>query len=72
MEEKAGPQLAWARAIRKALPEDGYFVDEFTQVGYVARVTVSRIQTTYDDYAWLPGNTWLWLCYGAWCESSAS
>ena len=38
MEEKAGPQMAWLRAIRKALPEDGYFVDEFTQVGYVARV----------------------------------
>ncbi len=38
MEQKAGPQLAWLRAIREALPEDGYFVDEFTQVGYVARV----------------------------------
>jgi acetolactate synthase-1/2/3 large subunit len=38
MEEKAGPQMAWLRAIRDALPENGLFVDEFTQVGYVSRV----------------------------------
>ncbi|MBH69468.1 MAG: hypothetical protein CMM58_14025 [Rhodospirillaceae bacterium] len=38
MEEKAGPQMAWLKAIREVLPEDGFLVDEFTQVGYVARV----------------------------------
>jgi acetolactate synthase-1/2/3 large subunit len=38
MEQKAGPQMAWLRAIRAALPENGLFVDEFTQVGYVSRV----------------------------------
>lgn len=31
------PQLGFVRAIRAALPEDGFFVDEMTQVGYVAR-----------------------------------
>ncbi len=38
MERQVGPQLTWLRAIREALPEDGLFVDEFTQIGYVARV----------------------------------
>ena len=38
MEEKAGPQMAWLRAIRDVLPDNGLFVDEFTQVGYVSRV----------------------------------
>ena len=28
------PQLSFIRAIRAALPEDGYYVDEITQVGY--------------------------------------
>lgn len=32
------PQVDYVRAIRGALPEDGFFVDEMTQVGYVARV----------------------------------
>ncbi len=31
------PQLSFVRAIREALPDDGIFVDEMTQVGYVAR-----------------------------------
>ena len=31
------PQLSYIRAIRNALPEDGIFVDELTQVGYVSR-----------------------------------
>ena len=38
MEDKAGPQMSWLKSIREVLPEDGFFVDEFTQVGYVARV----------------------------------
>jgi len=38
METKAGPQMAWLRAMREVLPEDGLFIDEFTQVGYVSRV----------------------------------
>ena len=33
-----GPQMAFLQVIRDELPEDGFFVDEFTQVGYVARV----------------------------------
>lgn len=32
------PQLDYLEAIRAALPEDGIFVDELTQVGYVARL----------------------------------
>jgi acetolactate synthase-1/2/3 large subunit len=31
------PQRAWIRALRDALPDDGIFVNELTQVGYVAR-----------------------------------
>ena len=31
------PQLSFIRAIRNALPEDGIFIDELTQVGYVSR-----------------------------------
>ena len=33
-----GPQMAFLEAIRAELPEDGFFVDEYTQIGYVARV----------------------------------
>jgi len=33
-----GPQTAFLGALRRALPDDGFFVDEFTQVGYVARI----------------------------------
>lgn len=32
-----GPQVAWLRAIRRALDPDGIFVDELTQIGYVSR-----------------------------------
>jgi acetolactate synthase-1/2/3 large subunit len=32
------PQLAYLEAIRAALPEDGLFVDELTQIGYAARI----------------------------------
>lgn len=36
-QEKLGPQLDWLTAIRNELPEDGIFVDELTQIGYVSR-----------------------------------
>jgi acetolactate synthase-1/2/3 large subunit len=32
------PQYSWVRALRAALPEDGIFVNEFTQVGYMSQV----------------------------------
>lgn len=32
------PQAAYVRALRDALPEDGIFVNELTQIGYLARV----------------------------------
>src|SRR5882757_2549100 len=31
------PQVAWLTAIREALPDNGVFVDELTQVGYASR-----------------------------------
>ena len=37
MQAKTGEQIAFLDALRAALPEDGIFVDEMTQVGYVAR-----------------------------------
>jgi len=35
---KLQPQIAYLEAIRAELPEEGVFVDEFTQVGYVSRL----------------------------------
>lgn len=32
------PQLSFVRAIRNALPEDGVFVDEVTQIGFASRL----------------------------------
>ncbi|NKC11847.1 MAG: hypothetical protein GKR94_06485 [Gammaproteobacteria bacterium] len=37
IEAKLGPQCAFIKAMREALPEDGIYVDELTQVSYVAR-----------------------------------
>jgi acetolactate synthase-1/2/3 large subunit len=34
--EVVQPQMAYLRAIRAALPDDGYFVDEITQVGFAS------------------------------------
>src|SRR5690606_28291871 len=31
------PQLSFVRVLREELPDDGFFVDEMTQVSYVAR-----------------------------------
>jgi acetolactate synthase-1/2/3 large subunit len=36
--QKLGPQLAFLEAIRAELPEDGIYVDEVTQIGFVARL----------------------------------
>lgn len=33
-DDNIGPQMAFLRAIRNALPEEGIFVDELTQIGY--------------------------------------
>jgi len=35
---KLAPQLGWLDAIRAELPDDGIFVDEVTQMGFVARL----------------------------------
>lgn len=37
---KLQPQMGFLEAIRDVLPEDGFFVEEMTQVGYVARVAL--------------------------------
>ncbi len=36
-EAKLAPQMAWLEVLRRSLDEDGIFVDELTQIGYVAR-----------------------------------
>jgi len=36
LREKVGPQMAYLDVIRSALPRDGYFIDEVTQVGFVS------------------------------------
>jgi acetolactate synthase-1/2/3 large subunit len=38
--QRLGPQVAYIEAIRAALPEDGIFVDELTQIGYVSRIAL--------------------------------
>lgn len=38
------PQIAYLDAIRSALPDDGIFVDEMTQVGYAARYALPVYQ----------------------------
>lgn len=38
------PQLDWLCAIREALPENGIFVDELTQIGYVSRFAFPSYQ----------------------------
>jgi acetolactate synthase-1/2/3 large subunit len=37
---KLAPQIAYVDAIRAELPEDGIFVDEVTQIGFVARLAL--------------------------------
>ncbi|AWS43195.1 thiamine pyrophosphate-binding protein [Streptosporangium sp. 'caverna'] len=32
------PQVEWLQAIRRAMPDDGIFIEELTQVGYAARL----------------------------------
>jgi acetolactate synthase-1/2/3 large subunit len=38
MQDKIGPQLAFLDAMRAALPEEGIYVDEVTQIGFAARL----------------------------------
>ncbi len=38
--ERFKPQVGWLEAIRAELPEDGIFVDELTQIGYVGRLAL--------------------------------
>jgi len=38
--QRLGPQIAFLDAIRAALPEDGIFVEELTQIGYVSRLAL--------------------------------
>ncbi|QTD99703.1 thiamine pyrophosphate-dependent enzyme [Streptomyces cyanogenus] len=44
------PQIDFIRAMRGALPEDGFFVDELTQVGYTARVAFPALR----PYTYVP------------------
>ena len=42
--ESIQPQMGFVRAIREALPDDGIFVEDITQVGYVSRETMPVYQ----------------------------
>ncbi len=42
--EEFAPQLAWLDVIRAELPEDGIFVEDLTQVGYVSRFALPVYQ----------------------------
>ena len=52
---KLAPQRAFLDAIRAELPEDGIFVDEVTQMGFVARLTF-RSTAAHVPVAGLPDN----------------
>ncbi|MEQ8702134.1 MAG: thiamine pyrophosphate-binding protein [Bauldia litoralis] len=36
-EQQLAPQMAYLKAMRDALPDDGFFIEDLTQVGYVCR-----------------------------------
>jgi len=38
--QKIAPQVAFLKAIRRELPEDGIYVDEVTQIGFAARLAL--------------------------------
>jgi acetolactate synthase I/II/III large subunit len=38
--QKLAPQIGFLEAIRAALPEDGIYVDDVTQIGFVARIAM--------------------------------
>ena len=40
LEDKLAPQMSWIKVLREGLDDDGIFVDELTQVGYVSRVAM--------------------------------
>ena len=42
--DRLGPQMSWIKVIREGLDDDGIFVDELTQVGYVSRIAMPIYQ----------------------------
>ena len=56
------PQLGYPEAIREELPDDGFFVEEMTQVGYVSRFALPVYQPRTFVSARLPGHARLGLC----------
>jgi acetolactate synthase-1/2/3 large subunit len=42
--DRLQPQMGFIHAIRAALPDDGFFVEEMTQIGYVARFALPIFQ----------------------------
>ena len=42
--ESVQPQMGFVRAIREALPDDGIYIEEITQIGYVTRIAMPVYQ----------------------------
>lgn len=42
--ESVQPQMGFVRAIREVLPDDGIYVEEITQIGYVSRIAMPVYQ----------------------------
>ena len=53
--------VGWIRALRAALPDDGIFVNELTQVGYLTRSALSGVRPVHLHHAGLSGHAWLRL-----------
>ena len=56
LRDAVGPQIAYVDAIRAALPDDGIFVDELTQVGYVQPDDLPDLRATHAVVDRVPGH----------------
>ena len=59
--KRIGPQFSYLQAIREALPEDGFFVDEVTQVGFLFLVCISGLRTAALHICRFPRHIGLWF-----------
>ena len=67
-----GPQAEYALAIREALPDDGIFVSEMTQVGYWSNFAFPVYEPLTYITPGLSGHAWIWLPDLAGSEDRAS
>ena len=57
LQNNAPDLMGWIRALRSALPDDGIFVNELTQVGYLTRSGLSGLFRRHLHHAGLSGHS---------------